>query len=218
MTNKNCSFKRFKSESLGSKTRKTSSSQENSLIGKEYNNLIWKKTNFALPYLKKRNVSCNLGIWVIFTPRDPDPDTAEPSREICPKKYFSENNSWDINIKGDHYYSWCVLYENYHYEPVALKGLRQHRHLLHRAHVAEEHWTGDQLATEIFQGVMIINGLSFDNEKRIVQPIKNYIPFQTNAPEGRKIEAFLLLCIRFLHLVFANALAHRFDWSLPHQL
>ena len=103
------------------------------------------------------------------------------------------------------------MYKKYHYKPVALKGLRQHRHLLHRAHVAEEHWTGDQLATEIFQGVMLINGLSFDNEKRIVQPIKNYIPFQTNVPEGRKIEAFLLLCIRFLHLVFANVLAHRFD-------
>ena len=103
------------------------------------------------------------------------------------------------------------MYEKYHYKPVALKGPRQHRHLLHRAHVAEEHWTGDQLATEIFQELMIINGLSFDNENRTVQPIKNYIPFQTNVPEGRKIEAFLLLCIRFLHLVFANALAHRFD-------
>ena len=44
-----------------------------------------------------------------------------------------------------------MLYQRYEYIPVALRGLRPHRHLLRRAHVAEEHWTGDQLATEIFQ-------------------------------------------------------------------
>ena len=83
------------------------------------------------------------------------------------------------------------MYEKYHYKPVALKGQRQHRHLLHRAHVAEEHWTGDQLATEIFQGAMIINGLSFDNENSTV-PYKQLLfhkiisPFKQTYLKGGK--------------------------------